>query len=71
MQEAPRLLILQLVTINTSSWLCPEANKAEIVSSVGIGMTDDSIPLAKRPNNPYCVKSKVNGVGIAKSSISY
>ena len=43
--------------------------KAEIVSSVGIGMTEESIAFTKRPNNPYCVNSKVIEVGIAKGSI--
>jgi hypothetical protein len=55
--------------MKTFSWFCPEANKAEIVSSVGIGMTEDNIPFTKRPSKPYFVNSKATEVGIAKFSI--
>lgn len=55
-------------TMKTINLLSPPANNATVVSSVGIGTTDESRPFKKRPTNPYfrknglCVMISVNSI---------
>ena len=44
------------------------ASKAAVVSSVGIGINEESIPLKKRPRSPYFVKKLPMEGGIKNSA---
>jgi hypothetical protein len=48
----------------------PVASKAAVVSSVGIGIKEESIPLKKRPRSPYLVKKNVMDCGITNIPVN-
>jgi hypothetical protein len=53
-------------TVNTKKILAPfslAAMSVAVVSSVGIGIKDESMPLRKSPNSPYLVKKSVTEGG--------
>ena len=53
----PPIVVLAAKTIKTGSLLCPEASRAVVVISVGIGnIVADNMPLMKRPASPYFMK---------------